>query len=87
MRITRDGRYGDSIEQVFLNTVLGAKKLEDDGHAFYYSDYNFRASRTYFDQLLSVQRADGDHWEAGGVRFAPFTAIQDAPYSTYIRLA
>jgi DUF1680 family protein len=48
LRITRDGRYGDSIEQVFLNTVLGAKRLEDDGNAFYYSDYNFNGSRTYF---------------------------------------
>lgn len=48
LRITRDGRYGDSMEQVFLNTVLGAKRLEADGHAFYYSDYNFKASRTYF---------------------------------------
>lgn len=48
LRITRDGRYGDSIEQVFLNTVLGAKRLEDDGHAFYYSDYNFKGSRSYF---------------------------------------
>lgn len=48
LRITRDGRYGDSMEQVFLNTVLGAKKLEDDGHAFYYSDYNFKGERTYF---------------------------------------
>lgn len=48
LRITRDGRYGDSMEQVFLNTVLGAKKLEADGHAFYYSDYNFKGSRTYF---------------------------------------
>ena len=48
LRITHDGRYGDSMEQIFLNTVLGAKKLEDDGHAFYYSDYNFKGSRTYF---------------------------------------
>lgn len=48
LRITRDGRYGDSMEQISLNTVLGAKKLEDDGHAFYYSDYNFKGSRTYF---------------------------------------
>jgi len=48
LRITRDGRYGDSMEQVFLNTVLGAKQLEDDGHAFYYSDYNFKGARTYF---------------------------------------
>jgi uncharacterized protein len=251
LRITRDGRYGDSIEQVFLNTVLGAKRLEDDGHAFYYSDYNFNASRSYFpdrwpccsgtlpqvaadyhlliyfrdrhgvyvnlytpstgrwtgadgsrlalvqsgdyanegrvhlelkasrdtrfelrlripewsrqeggaprlrvngrpipvetrlgfasiervwkdgdrieldlpmpvrlvpidayhpdvvalvrgpqvlfalarqpklsrSQLLSVKRADGDYWQAGGVRFAPFTAIHDAPYGAYVRLA
>jgi hypothetical protein len=48
LRITRDGRYGDSMEQVFLNAALGAKKLEGDGHAFYYSDYNFKGSRTYF---------------------------------------
>ena len=48
LRITRDGRYGDSMEQVVLNTVLGAKKLQDDGRAFYYSDYNFKGSRTYF---------------------------------------
>jgi uncharacterized protein len=48
LRVTRDGRYGDSMEQVFLNTVLGARKLEDDGHAFYYSDYNFNSSRGYF---------------------------------------
>jgi uncharacterized protein len=48
LRITRDGRYGDSMEQVLLNTVLGAKRLEDDGRAFYYSDYNFKGSRTYF---------------------------------------
>jgi len=48
LRITRDGRYGDSMEQVFLNTVLGAKHLHDDGRAFYYSDYNFKGSRGYF---------------------------------------
>jgi len=48
LRITRDGRYGDSMERVFYNTVLGAKRLEPDGHAFYYSDYNFSAQRVYF---------------------------------------
>ncbi|MDE2305311.1 MAG: glycoside hydrolase family 127 protein [Gammaproteobacteria bacterium] len=48
LRITADGRYGDSMERVLLNTVLGAKRLEDDGRAFYYSDYNFRGSRRYF---------------------------------------
>src|SRR6185437_7201640 len=34
LRLTRDGRYGDSMERVFYNTVLGAKRLEPDGHAF-----------------------------------------------------
>lgn len=47
LRVTRDGRYGDSMERVFYNTVLGAKRLEPDGHAFYYSDYNFSATRFY----------------------------------------
>ena len=48
LRVSRDGRYGDSMERVFYNTVLGAKRLEPDGHAFYYSDYNFSAQRVYF---------------------------------------
>lgn len=29
------------------NTVLGARPLEENGHAFYYSDYNFDATRVY----------------------------------------
>ncbi len=48
LRVTKDGRYGDSMERVFYNTVLGAKRLEPDGRAFYYSDYNMNARRTYF---------------------------------------
>ncbi|HEX4019843.1 MAG TPA: beta-L-arabinofuranosidase domain-containing protein [Acidobacteriaceae bacterium] len=48
LRVTGDGRYGDSMERVFYNTVLGAKRLEPDGHAFYYSDYNFSGSKHYF---------------------------------------
>ncbi len=47
LRVTRDGRYGDSMERVMYNTVLGAKQLEPDGHAFYYSDYNLNARRVY----------------------------------------
>ena len=49
LRVTRDGRYGDSMERVLYNTVLGARRLENDGHAFYYSDYNYQGSRFYFD--------------------------------------
>jgi uncharacterized protein len=48
LRVTGDGRYGDSMERVLYNTVLGAKRLEPDGHAFYYSDYNFSGSKFYF---------------------------------------
>ena len=48
LRVTGDGRYGDSMERVLYNTVLGAKRLEPDGHAFYYSDYNVSGRRVYF---------------------------------------
>ena len=48
LRVTRDGRYGDSMERVVWNTVLGAKRLEHDGHAFYYSDYNDDGHRHYY---------------------------------------
>ena len=48
LRLTRDSRYGDSMERVMLNTVLGARPLQADGTAFYYSDYNNAARRVYF---------------------------------------
>jgi DUF1680 family protein len=47
LRVTRDGRYGDSMERVLYNTVLGAKPLQTDGTAYYYSDYNFHGSKFY----------------------------------------
>ena len=47
LRVTRDSRYGDSMERVMYNTVLGAKPMQSDGHAFYYSDYNFEGERVY----------------------------------------
>jgi uncharacterized protein len=39
LRCTREGRYGDSMERVMYNTVLGALPMHPDGRAFYYSDY------------------------------------------------
>ncbi len=48
LRVTRDGRYGDSMERVLYNTVLGAKPLQPDGRAFYYSDYHSPANKVYF---------------------------------------
>jgi DUF1680 family protein len=49
LRVTRDGKYGDSMERVIYNTVLGAKRLEPDGRAFYYSDYSNTGNKFYFD--------------------------------------
>jgi uncharacterized protein len=47
LRVTRDSRYGDSMERVMYNTVLGAKPMHSDGRAFYYADYNFAATKVY----------------------------------------
>lgn len=47
-RVTGDGSYGDSMEQVIWNTVLGAKTLEPNGRAFYYSDYSNEGGKFYF---------------------------------------
>jgi DUF1680 family protein len=47
LRVTRDSRYGDSMERVLYNTILGAKPIQQDGHGFYYSDYNNDGSKFY----------------------------------------
>jgi DUF1680 family protein len=47
LRVTRDASYGDSMERVMYNTVLGAKPLQADGTAFYYSDYSYQGSKGY----------------------------------------
>jgi uncharacterized protein len=47
LRVTRDARYGDSMERVMFNTVLGARPMHADGRAFYYADYNFAGRKVY----------------------------------------
>ena len=47
LRVTRDPRYGDSMERMMYNTILGAKPLESDGRTFYYSDFNFKGKKVY----------------------------------------
>ena len=47
LRVSRDARFGDSMERMMYNTVLGAKPLQENGDAFYYSDYNFNGERVY----------------------------------------
>ena len=49
LRTTRESRYGDSMERMMYNTILGAKRMERDGHTFYYSDFNFKGSKVYSD--------------------------------------
>jgi DUF1680 family protein len=49
LRITKNSEYGDSMERVMFNTVLGAKELLPDGRAFYASDYNFDGRKTYYN--------------------------------------
>jgi DUF1680 family protein len=52
LRITRNSMYGDSMERVLYNTVLGATPIQQDGSTFYYSDYNFEGRKAVF----------GDKW-------------------------
>jgi DUF1680 family protein len=52
LRVTRDSRYGDSMERVMYNTILGARPLQADGSTFYYADCNFDGHKVY----------KKDHW-------------------------
>jgi DUF1680 family protein len=47
LRVSRDSRYGDSMERTMYNTVLGAKPMHADGRAFYYADYNVAGRKVY----------------------------------------
>lgn len=47
LRVTRDSRYGDSMERMMYNTVLGARPMYADGRAFYYQDCNFSGRKVY----------------------------------------
>jgi len=63
LRVTRDPRYGDSMERVMYNTVLGAKPLRADGSTFYYSDYHFKGRKVYSDRRWACCSG---HIAAGG---------------------
>jgi DUF1680 family protein len=47
---TGEARYGDGLERVLLNTILGALDPDDDGGYFYYSDYQAKARKSYYKQ-------------------------------------
>src|SRR5256714_2982462 len=52
LRVTRDSRYGDSMERMMYNTVLGARPMHPDGRAFYYADYHFAGKKVYSNHLF-----------------------------------
>jgi DUF1680 family protein len=46
LRFTGEARYGDGLERVLYNTILGIKDPKGDGHVFYYSDYHPSTQKT-----------------------------------------
>jgi len=46
--ITGESRYGDNLERILYNAILGAKEIQEDGRTFYYADYRTSASKRYF---------------------------------------
>jgi len=51
LRISREACYGDSMERVMYNTILGALPIQPDGRTFYYADNNFQARKVYSSRL------------------------------------
>ena len=47
---TGDPSYGDSMETVLYNTILGARLIQPDGTSFYYADYNNDAQKGWYEQ-------------------------------------
>jgi len=48
LRVTRDSRYGDSMERILYNTIAGATPILADGTSFYYSDYNNAGKKVHY---------------------------------------
>jgi uncharacterized protein len=50
MRVTKNSQYGDSMERVLYNTILGAWPIQADGTSFYYSDYATTGKKVWYGQ-------------------------------------
>ncbi len=75
MRVTGDSRYGDSMETVLYNTILGARPIQPDGVSFYYADYNNDGKKFYYQEK----------WPCCSGTFPQLTA--DYGISSYMRSA
>ena len=75
MRVTGDSGYGDSMETILYNTILGARPTRPDGVSFYYADYNRDAKKTDYEQK----------WPCCSGTFPQLTA--DYGISSYLRSA
>jgi DUF1680 family protein len=79
LRITKDPHYGDSMERVMYNTVMGALPLSKFGKAFYQSNYHSHARKEYFDGYGVVE----DTWPCCSGTLPQMAA--DYRISTYFR--
>lgn len=50
LRVTGDARYGDGLERVVYNTILGTKYPDGDGGYPYYSTYSADARKEFYPQ-------------------------------------
>jgi DUF1680 family protein len=75
LRVTKDSKYGDSMEQVLYNTILGAWPIQADGTSFYYSDYANTGKKVWYR----------DKWPCCSGTFPQLAA--DYHISTYLRAA
>jgi uncharacterized protein len=75
LRVTKDARYGDSMERVLYNTILGAWPIQADGTSFYYSDYAATGKKVWY----------GQKWPCCSGTFPQLAA--DYHISTYLRSA
>jgi DUF1680 family protein len=75
LRVTKDSRYGDSMERVLYNTILGAWPIQADGTSFYYSDYAATGKKSWHR----------DKWPCCSGTFPQLAA--DYNISTYLRSA
>src|SRR5215510_10150906 len=75
LRVSKEARYGDSMERVLYNTILGAWPIQADGTSFYYSDYANTGKKVWY----------GQKWPCCSGTFPQLAA--DYHISTYLRSA